>query len=154
MPPASRVDALLDALPPDRRAALAAVRGVVLRHLPDGYEEAVRGGMITYEVPLARYPATYNGQPLSYAALAAQKNYCALYLMGVYQNSALADRLREGFREAGKRLDMGKSCVRFRSADDLALEAVGDVIASRSPEAFVAEHEAARRAARGGPGLP
>jgi hypothetical protein len=145
---APAVDALLDALPPDRRAALAEVRETVLPHQPDGYEEVVRGGMISYEVPLGRYPATYNGKPLAYAALAAQKNHSALYLVGPYQNPALVERLREGFRDAGKRLDMGKSCVRFRTADDLALGVVGEVVAALPPEAFVAEHEAARRAAR------
>ena len=71
-------------LPADRRAAIEAVRQTILANLPVGYEEAMNWGMITYQVPLARYPKTYNGQPLAYAALASQKNYMAVYLTGIY----------------------------------------------------------------------
>jgi hypothetical protein len=81
---AATVDAYLAELPEDRRAVVSAVRDVVLRSLPAGYEESMAFGMIGYGVPLARYPDTYNGQPLSYAAIAAQKSYYALYLMGAY----------------------------------------------------------------------
>jgi hypothetical protein len=136
--------AYLDALPPERRQELAAVRDVVLRHLPDGYEETMNWGMITYELPLARYPATYNKQPLMLAALAAQKNHLALYLNCVYQSPDLLEALKAGFAAAGKRLDMGKSCVRFKTAESLALDAIGDVIAATPPERFIADYEASR----------
>jgi hypothetical protein len=137
-------DAYLDALPPERRQELAAVRDVVLRHLPDGYEETMNWGMITYELPLSRYPATYNKQPLMLAALAAQKNHLALYLNCVYQAPDQLEALKEGFAAAGKRLDMGKSCVRFKTAESLALDAIGDVIADTPPERFIADYEASR----------
>jgi hypothetical protein len=142
----STPQAYLDDLPAERRQELAAVRDVVLRHLPDGYEETMNWGMISYELPLARYPATYNKQPLMLAALAAQKNHLALYLNCVYQAPDRAEALKERFAAAGKRLDMGKSCLRFKTADSLALDAIGDVIAGTPPERFIAEYEASRAA--------
>jgi hypothetical protein len=131
-------------LPEDRRAAIAEVREVVLRNLPAGYVEGMNWGMISYEIPLERYPKTYNKQPLMYAALGSQKNYCAVYLMGVYGDGEQARRFREEFAAAGKKLDIGKSCVRFRTAADLALDAIGTVIAATTPEQYIAIHEAAR----------
>jgi hypothetical protein len=127
---------------------LETVRSVVLEHLPAGYIERLNGQFLQYEVPLERYPKTYNGQPLVYAALASQKNYCALYLFGAYQDAAVARRLRSGFEAAGKKLDMGKSCLRFRRLDDLALDVVGQVIAEFPVDAFIAGHEAARQTSR------
>lgn len=144
---APTVDAYLAELPPDRRAVVSAVRDAVARHLPNGYEEAMSFGMIGYQVPLARYPNTYNKQPLAYAALAAQKHYYSLYLTGVDHGEGEA-RVRAAFAKAGKKLDMGKSCIRFRSLDDLPLEALGEVIASMPPDEFVARYEASRAAAR------
>jgi uncharacterized protein YdhG (YjbR/CyaY superfamily) len=147
-PKAATVAAYLAGLPKDRRSAIEAVRKVVRRHLPAGYRESVGWGMITYEVPLRRFPDTYNGKPLPYVCLAAQKHYCALYLMAVYQAKAQAARLRAAFAAAGKRLDMGKSCIRFLSADDLPLGEIGALVAATPVEAFVAQHEASRRRGR------
>jgi len=142
---AATVDAYLDELPPERRAVVAAVRDVVRAHLPAGYEERMRWGMISYELPLERYPNTYNGQPLAYAALAAQKSYYALYLTCVAEDDAApAGWLAEAFAAAGKRLDMGKSCLRFRRLDDLPLAVIGEAIGRLPPEAFIAQYEAAR----------
>jgi hypothetical protein len=117
---------------------------VIVRNLPHGYCEGIAWGMITYAIPLERYPDTYNGQPLCYAALAAQTQYCSLYLMGAYADPRQAAALRAAFARAKKPLDMGKSCLRFRSAIDLPLEDVARLIAAVSPEAFIAQHEAAR----------
>lgn len=142
---ATTVEEYLAELPAERRAVVAAVRDVVLRNLPPGYEETMNWGMISYEIPLARYPTTYNKQPLAYAALAAQKSYYALYLNCAYQQPARASALEEGFARAGKKLDMGKSCLRFKRLDDLALDAVAESIASTPPEQFIAEYEKARR---------
>lgn len=138
------VDEYLRELPDDRRAVVAAVRDVVLRNLPDGYRESMSYGMIGYGIPLDRYPDTYNKQPLAYAALAAQKNYYALYLMCAYQDSAQERALRDAFAAAGKKLDMGKSCIRFKTLDDLPLDDIGRIIAGTPPDAFIAQHEAAR----------
>lgn len=146
---ATTVSAYLASQSPGVRATLTRVRRLVKRHLPAGYREAMNWGAITYEVPLRRYPNTYNGQPLCYAALAAQKNYASLYLMGAYGDSALKRRLQEGFRTAGKRLNMGKSCIRFRSVDDLALDVIGEVVAAIPVDRYVAIAEAARNRRRG-----
>jgi hypothetical protein len=142
---ASTVGEYLAGLPEDRRAVVLAVRNHVLRHLPAGYEETMNWGAISYEVPLERYPRTYNGQPLSFAALAAQKNYYALYLMCVYEGSEHGRILRDAYAAMGKQPDVGKSCIRFRSPDDLPLDAIGGIIASLPPEAYIRWHEAARQ---------
>lgn len=141
----STPEQLLSELPADRREVVSAVRAVIRANLPEGYRETVSGKMLTYCVPLERYPNTYNKQPLGYAALAAQKNYYALYLNCVYQDSALEARLRNAFEHAGKKLDMGKSCIRFRKLDDLPLDAIGELIASTPVNAFVEQYEAVRR---------
>ena len=132
-------------LPAARRKELQRVRSVVRKHLPAGYEETLTRGMIVYEVPLRRYADTYNGHPLWYAALASQKAYLALHLMPVYGSATLAQKLRDGFKAAGKKLDMGKACIRFRTADDLALDTIGEVVGSTSVERFVTIAQAARR---------
>jgi hypothetical protein len=142
---ASTVQEYLDSLPADRRAAITAVRDVVLQHLPAGYQEAMNWGLISYEIPLSVYPRTHNGQPLSYAALTAQKHHYALYLTGVYGDPMLEARLRDGFERAGKRLDMGKSCVRFRRLEELPLDVIGEVIAAVPPAALIALYENSRR---------
>lgn len=137
--------AYLAQLPPERRASLSAVRRVIKKHLPRGYRETVTAGMITYEVPLRAYSTTYNGHALWYAALASQKGYASLHLMAVYGSDELKRRLQDGFRGAGKRLDMGKACIRFRQSSDLALDVIGEVIASVPMAEFVAVAEAVRR---------
>ncbi|HEX6060017.1 MAG TPA: DUF1801 domain-containing protein [Gemmatimonadaceae bacterium] len=146
---AATVESYLSELPPERRAVVAAVRETIRRHLPAGYEEAMSFGMIGYGVPLSRYPRTYNGQPLAYVALAAQKSHYALYLMDAYQDPARADWLEAAFERAGKKLDMGKSCVRFRHLGDLPLDAIGEFIAGRPVDDFIAHYEAVRAGATG-----
>lgn len=141
---AATVEEYLAELPEDRRAVVSAVRDVVNRNLPAGYRESMAFGMIGWGIPLERYPNTYNGQPLGYAALAAQKNYFSLYLNSVYQQGPGEHRLRDEFEQAGKKLDMGKSCVRFRTLDDLPLDVIGRVIAATPPEALIATYEANR----------
>lgn len=142
---ADTVEAYLAALPEDRREAIDAVRAVILQHLPDGYRESINWGMISYEIPLERYPNTYNKQPLGYAALASQKNYCALYLVGAYADDEQRKALEAAFEAAGKKMDMGKSCLRFRRADDLPLDAIGAIIAATPPDAYIAQYEASRK---------
>ena len=141
---ATTVHEYLDSLPPGQRQEIETVRQLVLDNLPKGYEEGVGYGMIGYFIPRDRYPNTYNGQPLTYAMLAAQKNYCALHLMGSYGDPANAKRLKEGFARAGKKLDMGKACIRFRLADDLALDAVAEAVAAISVADYIALYERSR----------
>lgn len=142
---AATVEEYLAELPPERREAIEAVRRVVLDHLPDGYEECMQFGMIGYVVPLSRYPKTYNKQALQLAALASQKQYMALYLNTVYADPAEYERFTAAYRATGKRLDMGKSCVRFKRLDDLPLDLVGETIASVGVEDFLSFYESARR---------
>jgi hypothetical protein len=141
---AASVGQYLDELPPERRDVVAAVRDVVRRHLPAGYDETMNWGMICYEIPLARYPDTYNEQPLCYVALAAQKRHYALYLTNVAEGSEHQRALREAYAARGRRLDMGKSCLRFRRVDDLPLDVVGRIVASTTPDAYIAHYEASR----------
>ena len=137
---AATVAEYLAELPTERRAVVATVRDLVNRHLPPGYVETMRWGMISWELPLERFPTTYNGQPLGVAALAAQKSHYALYLPAADGDPALGEALAHAWRAAGKKLDMGKSCLRFRRLDDLVPDAVGAALAASPPEVLIAQH--------------
>ncbi len=142
---AASVTGYLAELPPERRKVLAAMRRLIRAHIPEGYKESMQFGMIGYGIPLSRYPNTYNGQPLAYVALAAQKNNYTLYLMGPYLDPRLDKRLREVFLAAGKKLDMGKSCLHFKRLEDLPLDDLGEIIASMPVEEYIRRYEAARK---------
>jgi len=142
---ASTVEEYLQELPEDRAAVVSEVRDVILKSLPRGYEETMNWGMIAYEIPLERYPDTYNKQPLMYMALAAQKNHYAVYSSGVYMDPLGESWLASEFEKAGKKLDMGKSCIRFRELESLPLEVIGKVAASQSVEEFIEAYEEARK---------
>lgn len=138
--------------PPERRAEMEKVLRVLRKHMPKGYREGMGYGMMGWEVPLDRYPDTYNGQPLAYAGLASQKNYLSLYLMGAYIDPVETRKLKDAFKAAGLKLDMGKSCIRFQRAEDLPLEAIGQLI-SRWPLAeYIEAYEAVRSPASKGKG--
>lgn len=138
----------IDSLPPDRQAAIRAVREVIRRNLPAGYEEGVQFGMIGYYVPLDRFPDTYNGQPLGLAALASQKNYMSLYLNSVYGNRETEAWFRGRYLASGKKLNMGKGCVRFRKLEDLPLGVIGETIARANLDRYLAYYRAARGSSR------
>jgi Domain of unknown function (DU1801) len=137
------VSEYLAGLPEDRKKAIAAVRKVIRANLPKGIVESMNWGMIVYEVPLKTYPDTYNGQPLAYAGLASQKNHMSVYLMGIYGSDALRADFESAYRATGKRMDVGKSCVRFRALDDLPLDVVGDAIGALTLDQFLALHDEA-----------
>jgi len=141
---AKSVASYLKELPPERRKVVAAVRSVVRKNLPKGYREVMGWGMISYGIPLSRYPDTYNGQPLCYAAIAAQKNHYAVYLMNCYADSGEEAALRRDFEKAGKKLDMGKCCVRFRRLEDIPLPAIGKVVRITSVKQYIRRYEAVR----------
>lgn len=141
---APTVAAYLDELPPERRAVVSTVRDVVKKNLPKGYEEAMLWGMITYCVPLKRLPDTYNQQPLCYVALAAQKNYYAIYLMSAYTTKDADKSFREAYKATGKKLDMGKSCVRFKTLNDLPLDLIARTVAATPVAEWVANYIATR----------
>lgn len=128
----------LASLPQDRREVISAVRELILRNLPEGYQETINWGMLSYEVPLETYPDTYNKKPLSYVGLAAQKNYNSLYLMSVYQDPADYQELIKAFDGMGVKPNMGKSCIRFKKLDQIPLEKIARLIAKTSVQDFVA----------------
>ena len=140
---ASTAEQYLAELAEDRRPLVDAVRSTILEHLPDGFEEAMTYRMIGYVVPLERFPDTYNGQPLGVVALANQKNHVAVYLMGVYADEAQRAWFATAWEAAGKKLDMGKACVRFKKLDDVAFDVLGEAVARVTPEDLIAAHEAA-----------
>jgi hypothetical protein len=120
------------ALPPERKKAISVVRRVIKQHLPKGYQETMQYGMLSYVVPLSKYPEGYLGKkdvPLPYLCLASQKNHMAVYLMCVYGDPKLARWFSAAWKKTGKKLDMGKSCLRFKAVDDLALDVLGEAIA-------------------------
>lgn len=146
---AQAVTEYLAALPAERRGPLIELRKLILRRLPRGFEERMQYGMISYVVPLSRHPVTYNGQPLALVSLASQTQYMSLYLMGLYADPQGARWFAEGFRRAGKRLNMGKSCVRFKALSDLPLDVIGDAVARIGVDEFIALYERARGLAKG-----
>jgi hypothetical protein len=142
------IDDYLAKLPADRRAALSAVRDTVNRALPAGYEEGLQYGMLAWFVPADRLAETYNGQPLVYAALASQKHFMALYLMAVYGDPAIDKWFRAEYTKRGKKLDMGKSCVRFKTLADLPLDLVAETIAKVGIDEYIARYHAVRAATK------
>lgn len=138
------VSEYLESLPEDRRSALQRVMTVIRENLPEGYEEGMQYGMVGYYVPHSLYPAGYHTnpkEPVPFLSLASQKNHMALYMMCVYagQNE---EAFREAWKASGKKLDMGKSCVRFKKVDDLALDVIGEWIRGVPVAQFVADYEA------------
>jgi uncharacterized protein YdhG (YjbR/CyaY superfamily) len=134
----------LASLPEDRRAALNAVRKVILANLPEGYEETMQYGMIGYVVPHRLYPAGYHckpEEPLPYAALGAQKSHFALHLMAAYGDAATDAWFRKTWLATGKKLDMGKACVRFKKVEDVPLEVIGQMMARVPVKQYVARVE-------------
>ena len=152
---ATTVAQYLASLPADRRAALQAVRQVILENLDGGYVECMQYGMIGYAVPHSVFPAGYHcdpKQPLPFAALASQKNHMALYLMCVYGSPAQEEWFRQAWARSGKKLDMGKSCVRFRKLDDLPLDVIGQTIQRVPAKKYIAHYEAMLAAMGKAPG--
>ena len=137
-------DDWLAQVPEPQREIARRTRDFVNAAMPPGYAETTAPGMVTWAVPLGRYPDTYNRQPLAYVALAARRTGCALYLTGIYQDASADARLRAAYAQAGRRIDLGKSCLRFKRFEDLHTDALAAEIGSLSVDAFIAQHEAAR----------
>jgi hypothetical protein len=135
------IDAYLSKLPEEKRKVVKTMRALVRKHLPKGYAETFEYGMPCYVVPLSTYPDTHNGKPLWYAGIAAQKNHYAFYLVGPYQDSKLRKQLEDAFKKAGKKLDMGKSCLRFKQIEDVPLDAIAGVIAALPVAKYIAAYE-------------
>ena len=155
---ATTVSEYLASLPADRRQAIEKVRKVIRANLDTGYEEGMQYGMIGYYVPHKLFPAGYHcdpKQPLPFAALASQKNHLSLYLMGVFcgcgdapgaGETAAARWFREAWAKTGKQLDMGKACVRFKKAEDLALEVIGEAFKRLPAKMYTEQYQQVRAA--------
>lgn len=147
---ATTVAQYLSELPADRRAALAAVRKVILDNLDRDYEEGMQYGMIGYYVPHRVFPPGYHCDPrlgVPFAGLASQKNYMSFYLMSAYADGPEERWLREAWARAGKKLDMGKCCIRFKKLEDLALEVIGEAVRRVPAKAHIAHYESSLRTA-------
>jgi Domain of unknown function (DU1801) len=142
---ATTVSEYLKSLPEERRAVISTMRKLILKHLPKGYQETMNWGVICYEIPLDRYPDTHNKQPLCYLGLAAQKNYYVFHSMWVYGEANRDAWLKTEFKKAGKKLDMGKACIRFKKLEDLPLDVMAQVIAAATPDEYIARYKASRK---------
>src|SRR5947207_11155683 len=136
------VDDYLAGLPADDRKVLSPVRDTIRKNLPAGYEEVLQGRFISYVIPLSRLGKTYNGQPLWYIALAIQKNYYTVHMMAAYGDAKELARIQQGFKQAGKKLDMGKACIRFKKLEDLPLDVIGECVAAVPAEGYIRRYEA------------
>ncbi|HXH39108.1 MAG TPA: DUF1801 domain-containing protein [Thermoanaerobaculia bacterium] len=138
---ATTVPEYLASLPADRRTAIETVRAVILANLDEDYDEGMAYGMIGYHVPHRIFPPGYHVDPkqgLPFAALASQKNYMSVYLMGLYPGSDGARWFYEAWAKSGKKkLDMGKSCIRFKKVDDLALDVLGEAIRRMPAKTYI-----------------
>ena len=142
---AKTVEDYIKTLPTDRAEIVARLRELILKNIPEGYHETMNWGMISYEIPLERYPNTYNGQPLSYVALASQKNYLSLYLLNIYGNKRTEEWFRTEYIKSGKKLNVGKSCLRFKNLDDLPLDLIEKTIAMTSVDEYIKQYELNRK---------
>ena len=140
------VEQYLDQLPEDRRLAIETVRKTIVKNLPKGYEEAISYGMIGYVVPHSIYPDGYHCNPelpLPFASLASQKSHMAFYCMGIYMDPEEEARFRNAWLDTGKKLDMGKSCIRFKKIEDVPLNVIGQMVKRTSVKKFIANYETA-----------
>ena len=142
------VAAYLASLTQEKRAVIEKARAFVRKHIPKGYAEFMNWGVINWGIPLDEFSNTHNGQPLCYVGLGAKKSYNSLYLMGAYQSSNgqyttpfSETLLVDAFKKAGKRLDMGKCCLHFKTLDDLELTSVAQVIAMSTPKEYLAYYK-------------
>lgn len=139
------VAAYLTALPDNRKEPISRLRQTIIEHLPAGFEESLRGGIINYEVPLSAYPAGYHctpGKPLPFLALASQKNHIALYHMGIYMDEELAKWfVTEYAKVVPTKLDMGKSCIRMKNPKHIPYDLIGELVEKMSLETYIERYE-------------
>jgi hypothetical protein len=152
---AATVEEYLAELPEDRRAAVEQVRALIRANLDGGFEEGMQYGMIGYYIPHRIYPPGYHcdpKQPLPFAGIASQKNYLTMYLGCVYGDDGVAGKFKKAWAAAGKKLDMGKACIRFKKPEDLALDVIAETVKGQTAAGYIAYYEAAIKAPRKRPG--
>lgn len=134
----------LERLPEDRREAIGAVRDAIARAMPKGYEEVIQYGMISWVVPHSIYPKGYHcapKTPVPFLSLASQKNHMAIYMFCLYMEPGGAERFAAAWEATGKKLDMGKSCVRFKRLEDVPLALVAETVAGAPVKTFIEMYE-------------
>ncbi|MBL6964006.1 MAG: DUF1801 domain-containing protein [Bacteroidetes bacterium] len=142
---AKTVHDYLDELPENRRSPISTIRKLVLNKLPSGYVETMNWGMISYEIPLETYPDTYNGKPLSYVAIASQKNHMAIYMHSVYASEKQKNLLLKAFKKINVKPNMGKSCIRFTKLEKIPLETIGNLVAMTSVDDYIKHYEKVKK---------
>jgi hypothetical protein len=145
----SSVHEYLASLPDDRKKLVAGLRKVILDNLPDGFTEQMAYGMIGYVIPHSLYPAGYHvdpAQPLPFLSLASQKNYIALYHLGLYSDKNLLSWFKSAYpKHAKTKLDMGKSCIRFKNPEDIPFKLIGELISRMTVEDFIIQYEKTKK---------
>jgi uncharacterized protein YdhG (YjbR/CyaY superfamily) len=141
------VQEYIEALPENRKPVIEKMREVILANLPDGFEEQISYGMISYVVPLSRFPQGYRakkGEPLPFISLASQKNYLALYHMGLYGNPKLEEWfVKEYAEQVPTKLDMGKSCIRFKNPDHIPYDLIAELCQKITVDEYITAYEQA-----------
>ncbi len=145
---AVRVDQYLSELHEPRRSEITELLNLIRNNLPNGFDEAIAWGMIVFQVPMAISGPTYNGQPLAAVALASQKHHISFYLSSIYASEELTTEFHQRWEQSGKKLDMGKSCVRFRSLDRADLATLAWAVSLLDPVQFTQMYLDARQAKR------
>lgn len=137
----------IESLPEDRKATIERLRNIILEKLPKGFEEKMHYGMLCYVVPFSLYPSGYHcdpKMPLPFLSLASQKNFIALYHMGIYANPELLEWFVSEYPKHSKqKLDMGKSCIRFKKMDQIPYDLIAELLAKISPEEWIEIYEKA-----------
>ena len=145
---AATVEQYLAELPSERKQDIETLVSLVRKHLPKGFDEVMAWGMIGYQVPLEVSGPTYNKQPIGPVAIASQKNHISLYLLSIYASEQLTDEFKRRWQQSGKKLDMGKSCIRFKSLEQADLETIAWAVGLLDPVQFTRMYLTARQAMR------
>lgn len=135
----------LTELPEERQQIMADLRAEILGHIPAGFKEVMGYGMLGYAVPHTLYPAGYHcdpKQPLPFMGIASQKNHIAVYHMGIYADEVLLNWFKEEYPRHSKfKLDMGKSCIRFKKAEHVPLALIGELASKMTPQEWIELYE-------------
>lgn len=142
---AKTVEEYLDTVPEDRKSVMKALRETILEHLPEGFAETMTYGMITYVIPHSLYPQGYHCDPkqaLPFVSIASQKNHIAVYHMGLYGDQALLLWFEKRWKQiSSKKLDMGKSCIRFKKPEEIPLVLIAELMTKISPQEWIDVYE-------------
>lgn len=142
---ATTVDAYVAELPEDRQKAISQLRKVIKKNIPKGFSEGMGYGMMSWSVPHSIYPAGYHcnpKDPLPFMGLASQKNSINLYHMGIYADTKLLKWFQDAHaKESSKKLDMGKSCIRYKKPEDIPFDLIGELASKMTVDDWVKMYE-------------